>query len=60
MHVFFSVTGTYLTRNIEFFSNLKLKPVLRIRIHMFLGLMDPHPLDRGLDPDLDPSVIKQK
>jgi len=40
--------------------------VLRIRIHrikMFLGLLDPDPLVRGMDPDPaldpDPSVIKQ-
>ncbi len=30
------------------------------RIHMFLGLVDPEPLDRGMDPDPDPSIIKQK
>jgi hypothetical protein len=36
------------------------------RIHMFLGLLDPDPLVRGMDPDptldldLDPSIIKQK
>jgi hypothetical protein len=50
------------------------KAVLRIRIririhriHMFLGLLDPDPLVRGmdpdpdpaLDPDLDPYIIKQ-
>ncbi len=46
-------------------------PVLRIRIriHMFLGLLDPDtdPLVRGmdpdpdaLDPDPDPSIIMQK
>ncbi len=45
--------------------------VLRIRtrihrIHVFLGLLDPDPLVRGMDPDpapdpdLDPSNIKQK
>ncbi len=43
------------------------KPVFRIwiRIHMFLGLPDPDPLVRGMDPgpdpalypDLDPSII---
>jgi hypothetical protein len=36
-------------------------PLLRIRIrriHMFLGLPDPDPLDRGTDSD--PSIIKQK
>ena len=26
---------------------------------MFLGLMDPDPLVRGMDPDLDPSIIKE-
>jgi hypothetical protein len=29
------------------------------RIHMFLGLPDPDPLVSGIDPDPDPSVIKQ-
>jgi hypothetical protein len=31
------------------------------RIHMFLGLSDPDPLVRGMDPDPgpDPSMIKQ-
>jgi hypothetical protein len=36
-------------------------PVFRIRIHrihMFLGLPDPDPLVRGMDPD--PSIIMQK
>ncbi len=42
---------------------LTLLQVLRIwirirRIHMFLGLLDPDPLVRGMDPD--PSIIKQK
>ncbi len=42
-----------------------LEPVLRIRIriyqiHMFLGLLDPDPLVRGMDPDPDPSITKQK
>jgi hypothetical protein len=31
---------------------------IRIRIHMFLGFLDPDPLVRGMDPD--PSIIKQK
>ena len=31
---------------------------IRIRIHMFLGLLDPDPLVRGMDPD--PSIIMQK
>ncbi len=26
------------------------------RIHMFLGLPDPDPLVRGIDPDLDPAL----
>jgi hypothetical protein len=41
--------------------------VLRIRIRricMFLGLLDPDPLVRGMDldpaPDPDPSIAKQK
>jgi hypothetical protein len=29
---------------------------IRIRIHMFLGLLDPDPLDRGMDPDPDPAL----
>jgi hypothetical protein len=46
-----------------------LTAVLRIRIrihriHVFLGLLDPDPLVRGMDPDqdpdLDPSNIMQK
>jgi hypothetical protein len=44
---------------------LSVKAVLRIwiRIHVFLGLLDPDPdpLVRGMDtdPGLDPSIIKQ-
>jgi hypothetical protein len=35
--------------------------VLRIRrIRMFLGLLDPDPLVKGMDLDPDPSIIKQK
>jgi hypothetical protein len=34
--------------------------VLRIRIYMFLGLPNPDPLVRGMDPDPDPSIILQK
>ncbi len=32
------------------------------RIHMFLGLPDPAPLVRGMDPDTDPdpSISKQQ
>jgi hypothetical protein len=39
---------------------IELKAVLRI--HMFLGLLDPDPdpLVRGMDPDPDPSIIMQK
>jgi hypothetical protein len=33
---------------------------IRIRIHMFLGLPDPDPSVRIMDPDLDPSITKQK
>jgi hypothetical protein len=43
----------------------KLEAVLRIlirRIRMFLGLLDSvsDPLFRGMDPDPDPSITKQK
>jgi hypothetical protein len=33
-----------------------------LRIHMFLGLPDPHPdpLVRDMEPDPDPSIMKQK
>ncbi len=34
--------------------------MLRIRIHMFLGLPDPDPLVRDPNPALDPSIPKQK
>ncbi len=38
-----------------------LKAVIRIRrIRKFFGLPDPDPSDRGTNPDLDPSIIKQK
>jgi hypothetical protein len=44
-----------------------IKPVLRIqirtrRIRMFLGLLDPDPdpLVRGMEPNPDPSIVKQK
>ncbi len=39
------------------------KSVLGIRIHMFLGLPDPDPLVRGMDPDdvnVPPKSNKQK
>ncbi len=35
---------------------------IRIRqIHIFLGLLDPYPdpLDRGMDPDPDPSITSK-
>jgi len=37
-----------------------IESVLWIRIHMFLGLLDPDPRVRGMDPDSDPSIIMQK
>jgi hypothetical protein len=42
--------------------NSKAKAMLRIRIPIFLGLLDldPDPIVRGTDPDLVPSIIKQK
>ncbi len=42
---------------------LMLQPVLRIRIrriHMLLGLPDPHPDQLVKDMDPDPTIIKQK
>jgi hypothetical protein len=38
--------------------NVHFKPVLRTRIRVFLGLLDPDPLVRGTDPD--PYIFKQK
>jgi hypothetical protein len=37
-------------------------PVLPIRIRMFLGLLDPDPLERDMDPAPapEPSIIKQR
>jgi hypothetical protein len=56
-------TQTYLQHSDRIKNScVQLKTVFRIRIHMFLGLMDPD-LDllvRGMDPDPDPSIIKQK
>jgi hypothetical protein len=52
--------------NMYIIGGVVLTAVLRIQIHVFLGLLDPDPLVRGmdpdpdLDPDLDPSNIKQK
>jgi hypothetical protein len=42
---------------------LRIRIRIRIhRIHMFLGLLDPDPDPsvRGMDPDLDHSITKQK
>jgi hypothetical protein len=44
-------------------AELRIQIRIRIRIHrihVFLGLLDPDPLVRGMDPDLDPSNIKKK
>jgi hypothetical protein len=54
----------YFFQNYRIFIRIQVPPppVLRIRIHrihMFLGLPDPDPLVRGIDPDLDPSIIMQ-
>jgi hypothetical protein len=45
---------------------LRYIPVLRIRIririhriHVFLGLLDPDPLVRGMDTAPDPSILRQ-
>jgi hypothetical protein len=51
--------------NLAVFRKVINKSVFRIRIqihriHMFLGLPDPDPLVRGIDPTPDPSVIKQQ
>jgi hypothetical protein len=46
-----------------FLSRIRIQNRIRIhRIHMFLGLSDPNPdpLVRCMDPDPDPSFIKQK
>jgi hypothetical protein len=48
------------SQTVKFIANTQMFPtqVFRIRIHMFLGLLDPDPL--GMDQDQDPSIIKQK
>ncbi len=57
-------SGSTLTTVILYTTNINgyvdMRTVLRIRIHMFLGLLDPDPdpLVRVMDPD--PSIIKQK
>jgi hypothetical protein len=35
---------------------LRIRIRIMIRIHLFLGLLDPDPLVKGLDPDLDPAL----
>jgi hypothetical protein len=53
----------YLTKVDRFFFEMfDIAPVLRIRIHVFLGLLDPDPdpLVTGMDPDTDTSIIMQK
>ncbi len=57
-------TGSAATWNAEGRKWSKLYAVLRIRIririnriHMFLGLPDPDPFVRGIDPNPDPSII---
>jgi hypothetical protein len=58
--VFYNLVSTVLSFAGMVGSNVK--TVLRIRIHMFLGLPDPDPLVRGMDPapHPDPSIIMQK
>ena len=49
--------------NVYITGGVVLTAVLRIHwIHVFLGLLDPDPLVRGMDPDPDPDPynIKQK
>jgi hypothetical protein len=60
----------FIDYRIYFYSKIySIQAVFRIRIHrihMFLGLPDPDPLVRGMDPDSDPaldpdpSIIMQK
>jgi hypothetical protein len=40
--------------------NAQEHPVTVLQFRMFLGLLDPDPLFRGMDPDPDPSITKQK
>jgi hypothetical protein len=52
-----------ISKNLYIVGGVILTAVLRIwihGIHVFLGLLDPDPLVRGMVPDLDPSTIKQK
>jgi hypothetical protein len=49
----------YCTDDISIANSIKKhKPVFWTR--KFLGLSDPDPSVRGSDPDMDPSIIKQK
>jgi hypothetical protein len=51
------------TREYALLTVLRIRIRIRIhRIHMLLGLLDPDldPLVRGMDPDPDPSNIKEK
>jgi hypothetical protein len=50
-NAFFITTNIVITPNQAY-----IHAVLRIRIHMFLGLLDPDPLVRGMDPDPDPAL----
>ncbi len=45
-----------------FITVLRIRIQIRIRIHLFLGFLDPDPYPsvRIMDPDLDPSINKQK
>jgi hypothetical protein len=54
-----------LAKNLLFVAVLRIRIRIRIhQIHVFLGLQDPDPLVRGMDPDPaldpDPSIIMQK
>jgi hypothetical protein len=50
-------TTSYLCTGIGTVHNAHYVPVLRIRIHTFLALLDPDPLVRGMDPDPDPALL---
>jgi hypothetical protein len=51
-------TAVFQIRDILIWWVRSIQGVFRIRIHMFLGLLDPDPSVWGMDPD--PSVIMQK
>jgi hypothetical protein len=44
-----------MSENVSYVMNESKKIVFQN--HMFLGLRDPDPLVRGMDPDPDPSII---